>query len=66
MEGDAIRGKHPEIFEERSQIMRRFNRFMALRAFTVLLVYAQDVSGDWQGTLKASTCLSVTPFRSVE
>ncbi|MEO7144990.1 MAG: alpha/beta hydrolase [Bryobacteraceae bacterium] len=33
--------------------MRRFNRFMALTAFTALLVYAQDISGDWQGTLKA-------------
>jgi len=33
--------------------MRRVNRFVALTAFTALLVYAQDISGDWQGTLKA-------------
>jgi non-heme chloroperoxidase len=32
--------------------MRHFKRFMALAAFTALLVYAQDISGDWQGTLK--------------
>jgi non-heme chloroperoxidase len=32
--------------------MRPFNRIMALAAFTALLVYAQDISGDWQGTLK--------------
>jgi non-heme chloroperoxidase len=32
--------------------MKQFNRFMALAAFTALLVYAQDISGDWQGTLK--------------
>jgi hypothetical protein len=29
-----------------------FNRFMALTAFPALLAYAQDISGDWQGTLK--------------
>ena len=46
--------------------MRSFNRFMALTAVSALLAYAQDISGDWQGTLKAGTCLSVTPFRSVE
>jgi pimeloyl-ACP methyl ester carboxylesterase len=33
--------------------MRRFSRFMGLTAFTALLVYGQDISGDWQGTLKA-------------
>jgi non-heme chloroperoxidase len=32
--------------------MKHFNRFMALAAFTALLVHAQDISGDWQGTLK--------------
>ena len=34
--------------------MRSFNRFMALTAFPALLGCAQDISGDWQGTLKAS------------
>ena len=34
--------------------MRSFNRFLALSAFAALLGYAQDISGDWQGTLKAS------------
>jgi non-heme chloroperoxidase len=33
--------------------MKRFNRFMALAAFAASLVYAQDISGTWQGTLKA-------------
>ena len=33
--------------------MRRFSRFMGLTTFTALLVYAQDISGEWQGTLKA-------------
>jgi hypothetical protein len=33
--------------------MRSFHRFMALAAFPALLAYAQDISGDWQGTLKA-------------
>jgi pimeloyl-ACP methyl ester carboxylesterase len=33
--------------------MRSFNRFMALTALPALLAYAQDISGDWQGTLKA-------------
>lgn len=33
--------------------MRSFNRFLAVTAFPALLVYAQDISGDWQGTLKA-------------
>ena len=33
--------------------MTSFNRFMALTAFPALLAYAQDISGDWQGTLKA-------------
>jgi pimeloyl-ACP methyl ester carboxylesterase len=33
--------------------MRSFNRFMALTAFAALPTYAQDISGDWQGTLKA-------------
>jgi len=33
--------------------MRSFNRFMALTAFPALLAYAQDISGDWQGTLRA-------------
>ena len=33
--------------------MRPFHRFMALAAFTALLAGAQDVSGDWQGTLRA-------------
>ena len=35
--------------------MRRFHCFMALTAFTAVLVCAQDISGDWQGTLKAGT-----------
>jgi pimeloyl-ACP methyl ester carboxylesterase len=35
--------------------MRSFNRFMALTAFPALLAYAQDISGDWQGILKAGT-----------
>ena len=33
--------------------MRSFNRFMALTAFPALFACAQDISGDWQGTLKA-------------
>jgi non-heme chloroperoxidase len=33
--------------------MKRFPRFMALAALAVSLVNAQDISGDWQGTLKA-------------
>ena len=33
--------------------MRSLNRFLALTAFAALLAYAQDISGDWQGTLKA-------------
>ena len=33
--------------------MRLFHRFIALAAFTGLLACAQDVFGDWQGTLKA-------------
>jgi pimeloyl-ACP methyl ester carboxylesterase len=33
--------------------MRSFNRFLALTAFTAWLACAQDISGDWQGTLKA-------------
>ncbi len=33
--------------------MRRFNRFMALAALTPVMVWAQDISGDWQGTLSA-------------
>jgi len=33
--------------------MRSFNRFMALTAFPALLACAQDISGDWQGNLKA-------------
>ncbi len=33
--------------------MRPFNRFVALTAFTALPAYAQDISGDSQGTLKA-------------
>jgi pimeloyl-ACP methyl ester carboxylesterase len=32
--------------------MRSFNRFLALTAFPALLACAQDISGDWQGTLK--------------
>ena len=32
--------------------MRSFNRVMVLTAFSALLAYAQDISGDWQGTLK--------------
>jgi non-heme chloroperoxidase len=32
--------------------MKQFNRLISLAAFTALLVYAQDISGDWQGTLK--------------
>jgi non-heme chloroperoxidase len=33
--------------------MKRLSRFMALAAFAASLVYTQDISGDWQGTLKA-------------
>jgi pimeloyl-ACP methyl ester carboxylesterase len=33
--------------------MRSFNRFLALTAFPALLACAQDISGDWQGNLKA-------------
>lgn len=33
--------------------MRSLHRFMALLAFPAWLACAQDVSGDWQGTLKA-------------
>jgi len=33
--------------------MRSFNRFITLTAFPALLACAQDISGDWQGTLKA-------------
>lgn len=33
--------------------MSSFHRFLALTAFPALLACAQDVSGDWQGTLKA-------------
>ena len=33
--------------------MRPFSRLLALSAFAALLGYAQDISGDWQGTLKA-------------
>src|SRR5215831_14468598 len=32
--------------------MRSLHRFMAFTAFTAL-EYAHDISGDWQGTLKA-------------
>jgi len=32
--------------------MKSFNRFMALTVFPALLAHAQDISGDWQGTLK--------------
>ena len=32
--------------------MKRLNRFMLLAAFGASLLYAQDISGDWQGTLK--------------
>jgi pimeloyl-ACP methyl ester carboxylesterase len=35
--------------------MWRFNRFMALAAFTVWRVYAQDISGDWQAALKVGS-----------
>ena len=31
--------------------MKRLSRFMALAAFAASLVFAQDISGDWQGTL---------------
>ena len=33
--------------------MRLFRRYMALTAFMALLAYGQDISGDWQGTIKA-------------
>jgi non-heme chloroperoxidase len=33
--------------------MRSFPRFIVLTAFTALLAHAQDISGDWQGILKA-------------
>ena len=33
--------------------MRLFRCYMALTAFTALLAYGQDISGDWQGTIKA-------------
>jgi len=39
--------------------MRPFN-LMALTAFTALLAYAQDISGDWQGTLRG--CLKSLPL----
>ena len=32
--------------------MRPLNRFIALTGFTALLIYAQDILGDWQGILK--------------
>ena len=45
--------------------MKRLYRFMALAAYAASLVFAQDISGDWQGTLKAGprelrTILQVT------
>ena len=33
--------------------MASFNRVVALMALTASFAYAQDISGDWQGTLKA-------------
>ncbi len=33
--------------------MTRFSQFMAIGALTATLTCAQDISGDWQGTLKA-------------
>ena len=33
--------------------MTRFNWFMALAAFTALQVFGQNISGEWQGSLKA-------------
>src|SRR5215467_2934983 len=33
--------------------MRPFNRVVAFIALTASLAYPQDISGDWQGTLKA-------------
>src|SRR5215470_10768833 len=35
--------------------MRPFNRVVAFIALTASLAYPQDISGDWQGTLKAGT-----------
>ena len=33
--------------------MKRFTRFMALAALAALHVFGQDISGEWQGSLKA-------------
>ncbi len=51
--------------------MKQFKRFMAFAAFAAPLVYAQDISGDWQGALKAGprelrTILHVTKGDSGE
>jgi hypothetical protein len=35
--------------------MTRLISLMALTALTVLLVHAQNIAGDWQGTLKAGS-----------
>jgi pimeloyl-ACP methyl ester carboxylesterase len=35
--------------------MSRVNRFIALAAFAASLIHAQDISGDWQGTLKSGS-----------
>jgi non-heme chloroperoxidase len=35
--------------------MTRFSQFMAIAALTATLACAQDISGDWQGTLKAGS-----------
>ena len=33
--------------------MRPFNRLILLTTFTASLAYAQDISGNWQGTINA-------------
>jgi len=52
--------------------MKQFNRFMALAAFTALHVFGQDISGEWQGSLKAgpqepgSSCKSQERQRNMD
>ena len=42
-----------KISGRKSQLMKRFGWFIAIAAFTALHVSGQDISGDWQGSLKA-------------
>src|SRR5258708_24001033 len=37
----------------RLHVMRRLNWFMVVTAFAASRVYAQDLTGDWQGSLNA-------------